>query len=125
MEAVKFKNFTNVDFTWKWDGVPYTFKAGQEIYLPGDQALHFAKHLVDQEMNRLNVERGVHGTNKEVPTTNPERKQLEAQCFPTDEIITPLEALNRNEGKTAEIKEEEEFPDLKKKKKVTHKDDIV
>lgn len=124
MQARKFKNFTTEDFTWKFDGVPFTFKAGQEIYLEEDKALHFAKHLVDRELNRLNVESGLHGTGKEVPTNNQkERAKFEVQCFPSDEIVTPLEALNLNVEAEKEANEEE-FPDLKKKK-VTPKKDIV
>lgn len=109
MKAVKFKNFTDRDFTWAFDSVDYTFKAGQEMFLEDFKAAHFAKHLVDRELNLLNI-----------PTDNKtKRKELEAQCFPSDEVVTPLEALNLNKGKTAETPkvEVEEFPDLKVAKK--------
>jgi hypothetical protein len=106
MEARKFKNFTTEDFTWKFDGVPYTFKAGQEIYLEDYKAEHFAKHLIDAEMNRLGMV-----TNMQV-----KRNELNALCFPTDEVVTPLEAMQINEkakpkkGKKVE-KEFEELED--------------
>lgn len=115
MEARKFKNFTNEDFSWKWDGVVYTFKAGQEIYLPGDQAEHFANHLVDREINKLNVEKQLHRMPGELSTRTPAtRAPLFTQCFPSDESVTPLQALNLNEevkekkGKKKEV----EFEDL-------------
>lgn len=105
MQAIKFKNFTTEDFVWKYDGIPYTFKAGQEIYLEDFKAHHFAGHLVDLEMNRLGV-----------PTnTMNRREELLKQCFPSDEVITPSEALQINEKekvtkKTKKV--EKEFEDL-------------
>lgn len=110
MEAKKFKNFTSEDFTWKYDGIPYEFKAGQEIYLEDYKADHFAKHLIDREMNKLGL----------VTNNMTERKRLEAECFPTAEVVTPLEALNLNEEvkeKKTKKKVEVEFPDLVAKKK--------
>ena len=108
MEAIQFCNFSDEDFTWKWDGVAYSFKAGSTMFLENFKAEHFAQHLVDREMNRKGI-----ATNNLV-----ERKKLGALCFPTVETITPTEALQRNakdDGKK-EVKEEEEFADLKTKK---------
>lgn len=104
MEAKKFKNWTGEDFTWKFDGIPYTFKAGQEMFLEDYKAEHFAKHLVDREMNNQGV----------VTSSLSKRQELTAKCFPSDEIVTPLEAIQLNE--TAKVKkgkkEEKEFEDL-------------
>lgn len=112
--AKKFRNFSKEDFSWKFNGDVFTFPAGQDIYLEGDKADHFAKHLIDRELNRENVEAGRHGTKNEVPTSNPnERARLLALCFPTDEIVTSLEALNINEkAKKGKKKVDEEFADL-------------
>lgn len=110
MSAIKFKNFTEESFSWKWNGNEFTFPAGMEIYLDEHEAKHFAKHLVDRELNKLKI-----------PTNNlTERAKLEIQCFPTDESVTPLVALNINEVEKKKTKsskkvEEEEFKDLKKK----------
>lgn len=109
MEAKKFVNFTNEEFTWKFNGIPFTFKPNQEMYLEAEKAEHFAKHLVDKEMNRLNI-----------PTNMmAKRNELLEKCFPTDEVVTPLEALNIEEGKKARTPkakkaEEPEFEDLNK-----------
>lgn len=46
----KFVNYTDEDFTHKWDGKAFTFKAGKEIYLEDHLAEHFAKHLAEREM---------------------------------------------------------------------------
>lgn len=110
MNAIKFKNFTDRDFTWKYDGLPYTFKAGQEMYLEDFKAHHFAKHLVDQELNR-----------QEKDTGNAKwREDLLVQCFPSDEVVSVVEALDievkKSKGKGKKEAKEVEFPDLKKKK---------
>jgi len=109
MNAKKFKNFSTTDFTWKFDGIEYTFKAGQEMYLEDYKADHFAKHLVDRELNALNI----------LTNNVSERNKLTALCFPVDEVVTPLEALQLNEevkAKQGKKKVEVEFPDLKDKK---------
>ena len=120
--AKKFKNFSQEDFTWKWNGDPYTFPANSEIYLEEFKANHFAKHLIDRELNRLNI-RTNHIT---------ERARLELLFFPTTEVLTSSEALNIEEKKKEEkiieavkakrgrpakkVEKEEEFEDLKNEK---------
>jgi len=107
MEAKQFHNFTTADFTWKWDGVPYTFKAGVTMFLEDYKADHFAKHLIDRELNEMGQ-----------PTNSPLRNGLEAQCFPSDEVITPLEALQVNKQVEPKVKKvEKEFEDLQEGKK--------
>lgn len=109
MAAIKFKNFTEESFSWKWNGNEFTFPAGMEIFMDENEARHFAKHLVDRELNKTNT-----------PTNNlSARKPLEAKCFPSDEVVTPLVALNINEtakkAKKAAKVEEKEFSDLDNK----------
>lgn len=110
MAAIKFRNFTNESFTWKWNGNPFTFPAESEIYLEEGEARHFAKHLVDRELNKANK-----------PTNNlTERAKLEVQCFPSDEVVTSTEALHENEvqkRKTKSVKkvEEKEFSEKDEK----------
>jgi len=89
-EFLKFKNFSNEDFAHTFDSIPLTFKAGQEIYLEDFKAYHFAKHLVDREMNKLGI-----------PTDRAQiRKELGGRCFPKDEVrVTPIEAIQIEEGK--------------------------
>lgn len=101
MQAKKFKNWTDQDFSWKWDGVAYDFPAGSETYLEDFKADHFASHLVDREIQKLNlpVDRQI------------ERRELTAKCFPSTEVLTPVEALHRNEV-AKETPVIDEFPDL-------------
>ena len=113
MKAVKFCNFTSEEFTWKHDGVPYTFAPGQEIFLEDYKAEHFAKHLVDREMNKIAMVDPKFRTDYK-----PKRDEFTAKCFPSDEVVTPLEALNIEENKKVKKvkKVEPEFEDLKVKK---------
>lgn len=89
MKAIKFKNFSTSEFTWSYDSVPYTFPAGSEMFLEDYKVFHFAKHLIDRELNNLGIP-----TNQKA-----ERTKLEKLCFPTDEAVTPLEALQIEETK--------------------------
>ena len=106
MNAIQFHNFSDEDFTWKFDGIAYNFPAGSTMFLEDFKAEHFAQHLVDRELNK----RGIM-TNNQV-----ERKRLGAMCFPSVETVTPVEALQKNAEKNVKKvkKEEEEFPGLKK-----------
>lgn len=106
MNAKKFKNFTDREFTWKFDGIPHTFPAGMEIYLEDYKADHFAKHLVDEEMNRMGLR-----TNNMV-----KRQELIDKCFPTDEVISQSDALQINEKAQIKVEQkvEKEFEDLEK-----------
>ena len=89
----------------------HTFKAESEIFLEDEKANHFAKHLTDRELNKLNK-----------PTNSPMRDELVARCFPSDEVISPEQALNIKEEAKSRTKKakkvsrkEEEFADLKVK----------
>lgn len=53
--AIRFTNWTEQDFTHRWDKVEYTFKAGESTYLQDYLAHHFAKHLAQREINRKNL----------------------------------------------------------------------
>lgn len=112
--AIKFRNWTKEDFSWKYGGDAHTFKAESEIYLEDDKAHHFAKHLTDRELNKANL-----------PTNSPRRPEFLGKCFPSDEVISPEQALNIREETKARVKKgrpskkvkEEEFADLKVNKK--------
>ena len=103
MEAISFHNFSTEDFTWKWDGIPYTFKAGSTMFLEDFKAKHFAQHLVDRELDKMGL-----------PTNSPKREEIGQRCFPSDEAVTPLEALqvNKKAEKKGKKVVEKEFEDL-------------
>lgn len=120
VKSVVFKNFTDEDFVCSWDGVPYRFPAGKEMYVEDWKAEHFAKHLVDRVMNKAGM----------ITSNKIERDPLLAQALPDGVTLDADEAFDlkaREETKEKEIElkakkaskkvvTEEEFPELKKKK---------
>lgn len=88
--SVLFTNWTDEDFVCNWNGEPYVFPAkfSEEISVGTQEhnlglAKHFAKHLVDRELNK----RGV-------PTDHFSRTQLEDQCFLDVEEVTSIPTYN-------------------------------
>ncbi|MDH4127317.1 MAG: hypothetical protein OEV44_01085 [Spirochaetota bacterium] len=54
-KAMRFYNWTNEDFSHKWDSVEYTFRAGESQMVQDYLANHFAKHLAQREINKKNL----------------------------------------------------------------------
>ena len=54
--AKTFTNYSNEDFSHKWDGDDYDFPASQSMMLEAGLALHFAKHLAVRELNKAGTE---------------------------------------------------------------------
>lgn len=52
----KFTNFSNEDFTWTWNKVPYTFPAKEFRFMDASIADHFAKHLINRELLKVGRE---------------------------------------------------------------------
>lgn len=121
VKSVVFKNFTDEEFVCSWDGVPYRFPAGKEMYVEDWKADHFAKHLVDKVMNKKGM----------ITSNKIERDPLLAQALPDGVTLDAEEAYDLKARKEAQEKveevkvkkaskkvvDEEEFPDLKTNKK--------
>ena len=110
MQTLLFKNWTTEDFVGHWDGAPYKIKAGASIYLEDWKANHFAKHLVDRELQKANKEVNHHS-----------RAGLLEKCIEVeatvevDEKSADVEILNKN------VKEEKVKPAKAKAKKKDEK----
>ena len=106
-DKVIFKNFSETDFTYPFDGKNYTFKSGQEEPMDKGEALHFQKHLVDRELTAMEDKRIVDGVGKEIRTNNViERKKLEDMCI----FVVPEEVP----AEGTEDSQEETFPGVEK-----------
>lgn len=125
MKILYFKNFSNETFTYSWNSEPRTFAPGEGEYMEEPVANHFAKHLVDREMQRDN----------KYQVTDPIRDEFIKKALIEPEIPQNLShlakeniALNMNMGEVSEEKpekkrgrpakqekpvEETEFSDLK------------
>jgi len=117
VKSIVFKNFTDEEFLCSWDGVPYRFAPGKEMYVEDWKADHFAKHLVNRVMHKKGL----------ITTNKVERDIYLAQALPAEKEITVAEAMDINatieateaisekeEKKTKKKVEEEEFIGLKK-----------
>ena len=74
--AVMFINWSDEDFSWKFGGVLYTCSQGERVMLQDYLAEHFAKHLVNREMDKLDI-----------PIDHPRRSELLKRCFNPEETI--------------------------------------
>lgn len=119
VKSVVFKNFTDEEFVCSWDGTPYRFAPGKEMYVEDWKAEHFAKHLVDRVMHKAGM----------ITSNMQDRTPLLAKALPGEPSLTPEEALDVNtreeiKEKVDEVRkskaskkvvQEEEFAGLKKK----------
>ena len=56
MEAKLFVNTSEDNFECKWDGKAFLFKPGEARILQTYKAVHFAKHFVNQELQKIGSE---------------------------------------------------------------------
>lgn len=83
----------HMDEHCKWDSSPMTFQPGEVTYLPTFQFLRIQKHLVDREMNRIDL-----------PTNNHLRKEYEEKCS-VPVVKTDIESIkNAAEEEVARLK---------------------
>jgi hypothetical protein len=90
---VKFTNFSNEDFTWTWNGIPYTFPAQSVKFMETGLANHFAKHLVNRELLKRGRENDTSPkVNSEGRIDNPFFLALYNQCIePVNTDGTPMD----------------------------------
>ncbi len=116
MKSLKFINFTDKTFTGWWDGKSRKFKPGESLSLPAYLAEHYAKHLVNWELLRVD-EKGelIHKNGdkmtspkfpKQVPlfmelfnrACMPEEVESEEIGGPEDDVDAIVDSINKNKG---------------------------
>lgn len=120
MKTALFTNFSDEEFVGYWDGKPKKFKAGQSVYMPDYLAKHFAKHLVNRELLRKDVngnpvyKDGEKFTSPKRPHDTPVFMQLFNKAFKLDEndeetlgtqgddINALINSANKNHQSTSE-----------------------
>lgn len=55
MKTALFTNWTDREFVGSWDGKVKRFAPGQSLYMPDYLAQHFAKHLTNRELLRVDA----------------------------------------------------------------------
>lgn len=120
-KAVYFINFSEEDFSWKFNGEKWLFKAGCKEILPNDLADHFSKHFINRELNK----RGIPVDRMD------ERSKLFGRCIKSTDIeekdpdklrVAMLNAKDSLEKKAEKVaQEQEEVKEVKKKVKKPNK----
>lgn len=116
-----FRNFSDEDFTHAWNSIPQFFPAKSEIYMEDGLADHFAKHLVDREMQKDKLPDGTRKTVDDPSRTEYMAKALiatqpEPALAQFPEEVQVANKNKRGRPKKEDIKEEkveEEFEGLK------------
>lgn len=80
-KTVLFVNPFDEGFTHTWDKEPYTIAAGGRMYVPEWLGQHLAKHLVDRELNKLNLSTAFVCSNPNDPRYQYSRERMEAKCI--------------------------------------------
>jgi hypothetical protein len=94
MQAIRFTNFSDEDFVGVWSKIEYPIKAGETMMFEDFKAKHFAKHLIDRELNK-----------KEIPTNRMlDRMKMEKMCL--GGILAEAETASELESKMLNVKEE-------------------
>ena len=91
MKTALFTNFTDADFTGYWDGKGKKFIPGQSLYMPDYLARHFAKHLTNRELLKVDKNGTLVYKDGEKMTSpkNPEQSPIFMKIF--NQAYTPDE----------------------------------
>lgn len=131
MKTALFHNFSNETFVGYWNGRPRKFEPGESLYMPDYLAKHFAKHLTNRELLRVDRKGNPLYKDGEKCTSpkKPEENQLFMElfnkaCLPADEeggseekdpVDVEIEIANKNRGKKTKQKDDSDDEEKDKK----------
>ena len=123
MKTALFTNHTNQEFIGYWDGKAKKFAPGQSLWMPDYLAKHFAKHLTNKELLRIDAsgnpvyKDGEKMTSPKRPEDLPLYMELFNKAYTPDEteqlgdkkddIETLINVANKNRPEKAAPKKEE------------------
>lgn len=120
MKAVNFYNFSDEDFSYTWDRDVFDFPAGETVKLQEYLAKHFAKHLVDRELNKAKlatnhfsreslIAKALPGYGEEEKPVTKSEAKIVAELLNAEPEVKEVKAKRK---KKEEEPKEEEFADL-------------
>lgn len=120
LDVVELINPTNEDFTWKYNGEPYTIGAGQKKSFAKFVGYHLAKHLSSKLMNdevsdadKLDPEKSLELAHRHV-YDNPRRRIALYKILGNIETVQEVIKAYPFKGFVGEMKEYEDFVNLAK-----------
>jgi len=114
-QVLRFTNFSEEDFVVMWNKEEYEIKAGDSVAYPAYLVMHFAKHLIDREINAMDGEKYTNDVNL--------RNELMSKCVGSVELkeekgkkmsTTKAKAVATNINAKKKKKDTEEFEGAKK-----------
>ena len=106
--AVRFTNFSDEDFVGIWDKEEFLIPAGESIMLQEYLALHFAKHLIDRELNKENKPTNL------IQHRNPMMEKCIGKVFVEADSQLKLEQKMLNSNEPVKTKSEEKLETIQK-----------
>lgn len=96
-KVVKFINWSNEDFTWKWGGESLNVKSHESVWMQDWKAEHFSKHFTDRELLKAGLPTD-HHTRGEFLARSVSESGVEVDAKSDDAVETAL--LNKNNEST-------------------------
>lgn len=140
MKTALFINFTEEEFIGYWGGKGKKFKPGEKVWMPDYLADHFAKHLVNRELQRtksdgsLVIKDGDKMTSPKKPWEFPVYMELYNKAYQPDEveelgdekddIDALIGAANKNREKELQEKQKQSLKKGDEKQQKQKEDEI-
>lgn len=102
LESVQITNPTDADFTWRYNGIPYTILAGETKQFAKPVAYHLAKHLSTQ-MVTADIMKTATKKDMENPNAAVHVKAAQLTTYDTHERRIALYKILEDEARVVEV----------------------